>query len=167
MQEADSIADHGRGKTSYRSIVGQLLYLATWTRPDVAFGISKAAQTITAATVAYLQHLNKLVQDTKARRHVAVVLRRGTVDLKSCTMVAHGDSAFANMEGEKSQCGVTISAIMEKDVEEYHNGRCDRGWPMSWTSSTIKRVVRSTLAAEAYAVSEAGEDAEYIRSVLA
>ena len=35
-----------------------------------------------------------------------------------------------------------------------------------WTSSTIKRVVRSTLAAEAYSVSEAVEDAQWLRSVL-
>ena len=36
-----------------------------------------------------------------------------------------------------------------------------------WTSSTIKRVVRSTLAAEAYSVSEAVEEAQWLRSVLA
>ena len=36
-----------------------------------------------------------------------------------------------------------------------------------WTSSTIKRVVRSALAAEAYSVSEAVEEAQWLRSVLA
>ena len=37
----------------------------------------------------------------------------------------------------------------------------------NWTSSIIKRVVRSTLAAEAYSVSEAVEEAQWLRSVLA
>ena len=46
-------------------------------------------------------------------------------------------------------------------------GNSKLGHLVYWTSSTIKRVVRSTLAAEAYSVSEAVEEAQWLRSVLA
>ena len=46
-------------------------------------------------------------------------------------------------------------------------GEFQNGHLIYWTSSTIKRVVRSTPAAEAHSVSEAVEEAQWLRSVLA
>ena len=45
-------------------------------------------------------------------------------------------------------------------------GRFDLSTIISWQSSTIKRVVRSTLAAEGYAVSEGLESAQWFRHML-
>ena len=49
----------------------------------------------------------------------------------------------------------------------FWHGESQLGHLVYWTSSAIKRVVRSTLAAEAYSVSEAVEEAQWLRSVLA
>ena len=45
-------------------------------------------------------------------------------------------------------------------------GRFDLSTIISWQSSTIKRVARSTLAAEGYAVSEGLESAQWFRHLL-
>ena len=79
--------------------------------------------------------------------------------------MTYGDASFVNMEGSKSQCGVTV--FLTHDPRRFWNGEFQLGHLVYWTSSAIKRVVRSTLAAEAYSVSEAAEEAQWVRSVLA
>ena len=49
----------------------------------------------------------------------------------------------------------------------FWHGEFQLGHLLYWTSITVKCVVRSTLAAEAYSVSEAVEEAQWLRSVLA
>ena len=68
------------------------------------------------------------------------------------------------MEGSKSQCGVIV--FLTHEPRRFWHGEFQLGHLVYWTSSTIKRVVRSTLA-EAYSVSEAVEEAQWLRSVLA
>jgi hypothetical protein len=81
------------------------------------------------------------------------------------TLLPYGDSAFANAEGEKSQCGQCLFAV--PDVEAaLVRGDFTRCVPLTWSSSTVKRVVRSTLSAEAFAVSESVEGAIWVRFVL-
>jgi hypothetical protein len=46
------------------------------------------------------------------------------------------------------------------------SGDFTKGLFWTWTSATVKRVVRSTLAAEAYAVSEATETGQMLRQLL-
>ena len=70
------------------------------------------------------------------------------------------------MEGSKSQCGVIVFFLTHEPRRFWH-GEFQLGHLVYWTSSTITRVVRSTLAAEAYSVSEAVEEAQWLRSVLA
>ena len=82
-----------------------------------------------------------------------------------CFLVTYGDASFASMEGSKSQCGVIV--FLTHEPWRFPHGEFQLGHLVHWTSSTIKRVVRSTLAAEAYSVPEAVEEAQWLRSVLA
>ena len=50
-------------RTSYRSVVGQLMYLQTWTRPDMCAVTSLAAQRTEKATISDILNLNKAVAD--------------------------------------------------------------------------------------------------------
>ena len=74
-------------------------------------------------------------------------------------------SAFEKMESSKSQCGVI--AFLTHEPPRYWHGEFQIGHLVYWTSNTIKRVVRSTLATEAYSISYAVEEAQWLRSVLA
>ena len=97
-QESDLTEDE---RTTYRSIVGQLLYVSTWTRPDIAAQVSLAAQMTTRAKVQDLIALNKVVQDAKDRADTYVCFRFGLKDVMACTLLAYGYSAFANADNEK------------------------------------------------------------------
>ena len=59
------------------------------------------------------------------------------------------------------------SCFLRHEPRRFWHGEFQLGHLVYWTSSTIKRVVRSTLAAEADPVSEAVEEAQWLRSVLA
>ena len=62
---------------------------------------------------------------------------------------------------------VRCHRVLTHEPRRFRYGEFQLGHLVYWTSSTIKRVVRSTLAAEAYSVSEAVEEAQWLRSVLA
>ncbi|CAE8625872.1 unnamed protein product [Polarella glacialis] len=161
MSDAPLTADE---QTAYRSVVGQLLWLATQSRPDLAFEVSKAAQLFSTATVQTLLQLNPQIKHAMTEPSLGITIRRGLIDLRTASVVAYGDSAFANMPGEKSQYGVTV--CLTHQVPEFVTGDFSLGVLWTWVSATVKRVVRSTLAAEAYAVSEAAEFAQMMCQLL-
>ena len=124
--------------------------------------MNRAAQRSSAPTVADARAIS-----LKAQRSSETTLRypRGVINVSSAQLVTCGDASFANTEGSKSQCGVIV--FLTHEPRSFWHGEFQLGHLVYWTSSTIKRVVRSTLAAEAYSVSEAVEEAQWLRSVLA
>ena len=150
--------------TTYRSIWGQLSWLALQTRPDLAVETNLVAQRTEKATVGDLKVLNTLVRKALATRDRGLTIPRNRIDLQQAHIVYYGDSAFANAEGCKSQFG--ILGCLVSDVTKFVAGYVSLGFILAWHSATVKRVVRSTLAAEAYAVSEATEHAELLRYLL-
>ena len=87
------------------------------------------------------------------------------IDVSTAQLVTHGDASFANMVGSESQCGVIV--FLTHEPRRFWHGEFQLGHLVHWTSNTVKRVVRSILAAEAHSVSEAVEEAQRLRSVLA
>ena len=151
--------------TAYRSLLGVLLYAATWTRGDLACAVSLAAQRTSTAKIVDAKSLNKVAKAAVEGCDRQIVIRRGILDLPSSKLVVWGDSAFANAEGEKSQYGICLG--LTHDPDKAVNQTDFTGViPIMYRSATVKRVVRSTLAAEAYAISEAIETAQLIRHVL-
>ena len=151
-------------RSSYRSVVGQLMWLSGQTRPDLGFVTSAAAQRTMKATVSDIKSLNRAVELAHQHAGEGIVFRRGVVDMKGAAIVSFGDSAFANVEGCKSQFGTVLCLTNQPDLVA--QGRFDLCAPIAWVSGTVKRVVRSTLAAEAYAISEALETGELCRTFL-
>ena len=82
-------------------------------------------------------------------------------------MVSFGDASFASAENEKSQAGEVLLATRPQDIQKIRDGAYDKCVLLSFRTATIKRVVRSTLASEGYAVSEAAELLEWTRYVIA
>ena len=148
-----------------RSSLGKLQWLQLQSHPDLSYEVNRAAQRSSAPTVADARALDAI--SLKAQRSSKTTLRypRGVINVSSAQLVTYGDASFANMEGSKSQCGVIVFVTHES--RRFWHGEFQLGHLVYWTSSTIKRVVRSTLAAEAYSVSEAVEEAQWLRSVRA
>ena len=150
--------------TGYRSVLGQLLWLGQQSRPDLCVGVSLAAQRLSKATLSDVKTLNKLVEQAKNTAEMGIVIPCGVVNLETCSVACYADAGFANAEHEKSQCGLVC--CLTHSPELLKTGRFDLSTIISWQSSTIKRVVRSTLAAEGYAVSEGLESAQWFRHLL-
>ena len=114
--------------------------------------------------VSDVKTLNKLVEQAKSTAEMGIVIPCGVVNLETCSVACCADAGFANAEHEKSQCGLVC--CLRHSPELLKTGRFDLSTIISWQSSTIKRVVRSTLAAEGYAVSEGLESAQWFRHLL-
>ena len=127
--------------------------------------MNRAAQRSSAPTVADARALNTI--SLKAQRSSETTLRypREVIDVSTAQLVTYGDASFANMEGSKSQCGVIV--FLTHEPRRFWHGEFQLGHLVCWTRSTIKRVVRSAPEAEAYSVSEAVEEVQWLRSVLA
>ena len=149
----------------YRSLLGKLQWLQLQSGPDLSYEVNRAAQRSSAPTVADARALN--VISLKAQRSSETILRypRGVIDVSTAQLVTCGDASFANMQGSKSQCGVIV--FLTHEPWRFWHGEFWLGHLVYWTSSTIKRVVRSILQAEAYSVSEAVEEAQWLPSVPA
>ena len=149
-------------RSEMRSLLGSLQWLCQQTRVDIAVSVNKMAQRITKATVRDLLECNAIGKRVLETPDLGITLPRGVFDAKNCALVGFGDAAFANEESVKSQFGEVVLACKPNDVEAVCNGRYDLAVLLSWRSGTIKRVVRSTLAAEGYAISETSEQVEWI-----
>ena len=137
--------------TGYRSVLGQLLWLGQQSRPDLCVGVSLAAQRLSKATLSDVKTLNKLVEQAKSTAEMGIVIPCGVVNLETCSVACYADAGFA-------KCGLVC--CLTHSPELLKTGR------ISWQSSTIKRVVRSTLAAEGYAVAEWLESAQWFQHLL-
>ena len=98
--------------------------------------------------------LNKLIKKTKAEE--AVIQLPRMKNIKDCRIVVYSDASFANLEHSGSQ-GAHLIFLAD---HENHAAL------LSWNSKKVKRVVRSTLAAETLALLDAVDTAFMINTVL-
>ncbi len=81
--------------------------------------------------------------------------------------MSFGDASFASSQDEKSPAGEVLLATRPQDIQKIRDGSYDKSVLLSFRTATIKRVVRSTLVSEGYAVSEAAELVEWTRYGIA
>ena len=142
----------GLEKTGYRSIVGAINWIVRGSRPDMAFDMVELAVRANCATVEDL---------IKARKVLRRLQEFGSYILFPCisspwSLYVFTDASLANLsDGVSSSLGIVIFVT---------DG--NRSSPLAWHANKIKRVVRSTLAAESLALLEGLEEALYLRSVL-
>jgi hypothetical protein len=152
-------------KSEYRSIIGSLAWLAQQTRLDIAVAVNKLAQRIEKAEVQDLLQANAVVRMVQRSVDRAIVIRRGIFDPKDLALIGFGDASFATSEELKSQAGELLIATKPKDINKVRDGAYDKGVLLSYRTATVKRVVRSTLSSEGYAISETAELLEWTRYV--
>ena len=78
-------------------------------------------------------------------------------DLRNCTMVVYSDASLGNLPNGVSSAGGHIIFLRDTD---------GKICPLYWESRKIRRVVRSTLAAETLAASDAVDNAFYLSELL-
>jgi hypothetical protein len=91
----------------YQSLVGALNYIATGTRPDIAFAVNFISRKLQAPTVADLTRAKKCLvylRDTAERGLKMKSLKNSKVELKMFV-----DSSFGNGNNRRSKFGFVIS----------------------------------------------------------
>jgi len=142
-----------------QSVNGALLWLCNSTRPDLATACSEIAGT---RTVRAIKLVNKAVAKAKVDRQLGLCYKRldGKLELRAWT-----DASWANMPGLRSQQGQVLAICGPTTTRKTRTA--SEGNLLLWRSSRIKRVVRSTFAAETLAAVDTVDNAVYVKAFVA
>ena len=140
--------------TLFRKVVGQLNWIARQTRPDMCFDIMEMSMKLKEPIKNDLVRASKAMKAAKMDE-VRIIFPGLISEVKIFTF---SDAAFANLaDSVSSGRGYVIFAV---DVQ--HNS-C----PLAWQSNKVRRVVKSTMAAETLSLQECIEHACLLRRLLA
>ena len=142
------------------TICGQLNWMARQCRGDLTFGVSRVQQLAGVDDPAALSELKILVD--RAKQPVTVRFEKLDCPLDDMVVIAASDASFAGMPRGRSQGGMAIALanpnILHGEaklaVVLYHSG-------------LLKRVVKSSLAAEISQAGNALDEADFVRALLA
>lgn len=137
----------------YRSLVGSLNWLSTVSRPDISYDICHLSTKVHSPTYQDVLDLNKVIKYLHCQTSILTIPCFNSLSYLS--LIVFSDAAYANLRGGYSQGGYVIF------ITDGENS-C----PITWSSHKLKRVVRSTLAAESLAFIEGYEAAYYMRSII-
>lgn len=140
----------------YRQIVGQINWAVQGSRPDLAFEMIAASTKLKQATVGDLTRAIKMLNRLKDFTSYMLFpcLNQELSDLK---IMVFTDASLGNINDGTGSTGAYIVWLADG------TGLC---CPLAWHASKIKRVVRSTIAAEALSLQEGLEAGFYYRTMV-
>jgi len=145
-----------REQTLYRKLVGQLNWAVQGSRPDQAFQMIDLSTKLKQATVGDLVRATKIVNGLKDIKST-VFFPNLNKNPSEWEIIVFTDASLGNINGGVGSTGSHIVWIIDK------TGSC---CPIAWQTHKIKRVVRSTIAAEALSLTEGLETAFYYRKMI-
>ena len=140
-------------KEDLQSKIGQILWIARQIRPDIIFEASNLASSLNRASVQTLVEANKIIKNIKSEKVVLKFQSLG--EDENLQLLVFSDSSHGNLYDGGTQGGhfIALSGI---------NGLFS---PLTWQSKRIRRIVRSTLAAETLAMTDAVDNAVFLASL--
>lgn len=141
-------------KEQLRSKIGQILWVAKQTRPDIMFDASSLASNIKNATVQSIHETNKVIRKIKSEKVTLKFQHLGSDD--TLNFIVFSDASFGNLPDGGTQGGTLIGLM----------GEGGKFSPLSWQSKRIRRVVRSTLAGETLALSDGIDNAVFLATLF-
>ena len=143
--------------TAHRGIGGACNWLGTQTRPDLCMETSLVQGHNNGTLVKHLAQANKLLRAAHEFSDTALVIT--SIPLERLTWVAFGDAGWGVREDGSSQGGTIVIAA----DSELLQGKETNISIHEWSSYKLKRVCRSSLAAEAQAYAETLDRLEYCK----
>ena len=147
-------------RRQYRQLIGSLQYAAVHTRADLCAKIGELQSAINVATVSHLLEANRVLHEAKVHPVTIMIIPIAEQELTFC---AFSDASFASNQKLSAHQGTVIFATSTKILENDKSVVC----PIAWSSKRIPRVVRSTLGAEAFALSNSIDRLSWIRVLWA
>eukprot|EP00971_Amphidinium_carterae_P352490 6492618-Amphidinium_carterae.1 len=159
--------------TQLRGVAGSLAWIVRQCRPDLAYRTSKIQTSVSGATVADLREANKVVQYAQQTSDTGLTFRSGVLDWDDMVSGVITDASHANesslnqvtkqLEPYRSQGArlqiLATPSLLEGTQAGFHL--------ISYSSSTLKRVCRATVQAEAYALQAGVEAGDHLRAAIA
>lgn len=141
--------------TQLRSIVGRLNWVAQGTRPDLAYDVVDLSTKFKNACVHDLIRATKNIR--KLKQGSCTIFYPFLAEIKTWRIIVFSDASHANLSDGVSSMGGHIVFLADA------NNHC---CVLSWQANKIKRIVRSTIAAEALSLQEGLEDAIFHQNML-
>jgi len=147
-------AEHGEpilasiDHTKFRTSIGELLYLAVCSRPDISFAVAALARNVHAPTQRHMDHLRRVLRYLSGTRTLGICFPR------SCSESQEGLQAFSDSDWagckktRKSTTGFVVTL---------------GGAPVSWKSVKQTVVSLSSAEAEYIALSTCAKELTWIR----
>ena len=146
---------NSKEQTAFRQMVGQLNWAVQGSRPDMAFEMINLSTKLKEGTVGDLLRATKAINRLKEIDSV-IAFPSLKADVKDWRIVTFTDASLGNLNNGAGSTGAYIIWLMDS------NRNC---CPLSWKANKIKRVVRSTIAAEALSLQEGLECSYYYRKI--
>ena len=143
-----------------RQLIGSLQHAAVHTRADVCAKVGELQSAVNQAKVFHLLEANRVLQEAK-QHHVSIMVV--PIAESELTFCAFSDASFASNTKNHAHQGTVIFSTSASILENNTAVVC----PMAWASKKISRVVRSTLGAEAIALSNTVDRLSWIRILWA
>ena len=128
-----------------RSAIGKISWLATQTRPDLAYDVCELSTSLKHGTVDLLLKANKVMKKAKYNK---VFLHFPPLDLSNLVVRYYADASFGNLPDGSSQGGAFVELVSGS-----------KSAPIDWQSRKLSRIPRSTLSAETISMVDGMESA--------
>ena len=141
-------------QTLLRQLVGRLNWAVQGSRPDMSFDMIELSTKLKNGLVGDLIQAIKCIERIKSENSIVKFSCLG--DVKDWQLFVFTDAALGNLKGSGSTAGkIILLSNLRGDI-------C----PLSWHTNKIKRIVRSTLAAEMLSLQEGIDEAIYLRCLI-
>lgn len=140
-------------KSMIRRIIGKLNWLAGMSRPEISFVVSDVSSRVQAANISDVKLVNKTIKFLKSHKSYMKIPK---LNLNSLEIKVFTDASFNNLIDGKSQGGhlaILVDSFGQSSI-------------ITWNSNRIRRVVRSTLAAETLAFTDGADSAICLSKML-
>ena len=137
VPESESTDVHS---SSMRGVLGKLQWIATQVRPDIAFEVNNCLTRVKFWTREDFIAINKLIRKLKYSASTCKLKFQDIGDSETWTIWVYSDASLGNLDCGGTQAGYVIFLAGTKGKNL-----------ISWRSQKLRRVVKSTLSAEAMA----------------
>ena len=155
-----------------RQVNGGLQWLQRQLRPDLAFAVSVSQGAVSDARVKHLIEAQRLV--THAKKHSSFEIVYQPLDLDHGGFLAISDAGLGGI-GEDGEAGTVTDGkvrsqggylVVFGDEALAHHGTRGKFNLLDWRSHKLKRVCRSSFAAETLSLAEANDAVQHLRGAL-
>ena len=170
--------------SALRGRYGSLSWLQRQTRPDLSYASSKGQTAMSGPTVEDILACNRAVDKAHERKDFVIRFKGGALDWATAEVVCTTDASHAGeedivlnehskdaaaesltREAFRSQKGLVV--MLSEPRQKGDGAGKTNVYAMEWKSQTEKRVCRSTLQAETYALATGTEATDWFRALIA